>query len=119
MSKDLPNARRTRWAPAIAVVVLAIIASVMVHFSERVDDSFRIPLTALIVVVTLLLLGLWFLFFTALRWRTRLAILGGAAVLVVMVGILIRYNARIEGSMSGRGIPRLVWKWSKPIDPPT
>lgn len=117
MEQAIPRPRRTRWWPAAVIVAVALVAAIWVHFSEQVDDSFRVPFTALIVVVAGLLLGLWFLFFTGLRWRTRLITVGTAALLLIAAGFAIRHTARVEGSISGRGIPRLAWKWSKPADP--
>jgi outer membrane protein assembly factor BamB len=76
----------------------------------------RMMLTALTVVLTLLLLALWFLFFTGLRWRTRLLGLGAAIVVAIGIGVLLDQLLRQEGSSNGSGLPSYTWKWTPPKD---
>jgi outer membrane protein assembly factor BamB len=108
--------KRTRWSPAIVILVLSAATVAWVFLSDAVDDSFRAPLTILIGLLDLLLLGLWFLIFTGLRLRTRLLTVGLAALLLGGLGVIAAMTVRVSGATSGAGIPRLAWKWD--VDEP-
>ncbi len=70
------------------------------------------PLLIGVGILTVLLLGVWYVFCTGLRWKVRLVlVLAGAGFLAVLF-FGARALTRPEGSIGGSGIPRLVWKWS-------
>ena len=70
------------------------------------------PILIGIGLLTALLLGFWYIFFTGLPWKTRwlLVLISSGCLLGVYFGMT--RLTRIEGSIGGSGIPRLVWKWS-------
>jgi outer membrane protein assembly factor BamB len=100
-------------------VILALGVGVAAYFRFR-EVAFLEPILIAIGLLTALLLALWYIFFTGLGWKTRLGLLlGGAALLFSVVFGLKRFT-RVEGSIGGSGIPRLVWKWTpKPQGPAT
>jgi outer membrane protein assembly factor BamB len=69
--------------------------------------------TAVVVLISLLLLLLWCVLFSRLRWRIRLAISGGVAALVLLVASLFR----IQG-VTGDLVPILRWRWDPSSAPP-
>jgi outer membrane protein assembly factor BamB len=77
------------------------------HYPELPVTS-RIMYSALTVAVSLLLLLVWFLFFSAFRWRTRLMSLGILALAVFGFSRLVR----MDGAINGSGLPRVTWKWT-------
>jgi len=108
--------KRTTWWPAVALLLASAATVAWVFVSDAVDDSFRVPLTILIGLLDLLLLGLWFLVFAGLRLRTRLLTVGLATLLLAGLGVIAAMTVRVSGATSGAGIPRLAWKWD--VDKP-
>jgi len=96
------------WMPATLVVLAGGTAA----YLRAREIEFIEPILIGIGLLTVLLLGLWYIFFTGLRWRTRflLALLSAGVLAGLYLGV--GKLTRIEGSIGGSGIPRLVWKWS-------
>jgi len=100
------------WIPG---VILAIAATALGVLKAR-EQPFIEVISLGIGLLTLLALLLWYVFLTGLRWRTRfliLLIVGG--VIGASYGT-IKYFTRVDGSIGGSGIPRLVWKWTPSRD---
>jgi len=98
---------RPRWWPALVVVLLALVACVYVWiFGDATGRQERVMKTGAVVILAGFLLGLWFVFFSRLRWRLRLAGLAAGILLVVVFGALFR----IQG-VTGDLIPILEWRW--------
>ena len=74
----------------------------------ELDNNFAAWITVALPVLLGLLLLLWFVFLSRLPWRTRLLTL--AALAVVAVGL--RLCLRLDGSISGTGLPRYRWAWT-------
>ena len=64
--------------------------------------------TMLTIVVSVLLLLVWWLFLTRLRWRTRLA----GLALFILGAVGLKQMVRFDGSVDGSGKPRVVWRWT-------
>src|ERR1035441_2677761 len=104
-----PNRRQMRWWMPATMLVLAGAASVYLRSREV---PFLEPILIGIGLLTVLLLGLWYIFLTGLRWRTRLLLVLISAGLLAGIYFGVQRFTRMEGSIGGSGIPRLVWKWS-------
>lgn len=91
------------------MVVIALTATVWLRVRERpfVEQS-----TLAVWILTALALVFWYIFLTGLRWKTRFLLAGAAALLLAGVVLGARLLTRVEGSIGGSGMPRLVWKWS-------
>jgi outer membrane protein assembly factor BamB len=91
------------------VILLAAATMILVVIprtdSERVLHTMWTMLTA---AATLLLLLLWLVAFSRLRWWVRL--LGVSLVFLAVASS--RAVVRIEGSLHGGAVPNLVWKWA-------
>jgi outer membrane protein assembly factor BamB len=104
-----PNRRRMRWwMPA---TLLALAGATMLYLRSR-EVPYLEPTLIGIGLLTVLSLGVWYIFFTGLRWRTRLVLTLLAAGFLAGLFFGVKKLTRIEGSIGGSGIPRLVWKWS-------
>lgn len=101
-----------RWKFPVVVIAVAVVALAALHHREWVESYIAAYATALVAVVTAFLLLLWFLFFSGLGRKTRYR--GGFAVVALVVGAVaaVQATTRVEGTVSGVGMPRLVWKWS-------
>ena len=96
------------WIPA-TLILLALASSAGLRFLE-------VPFLEFIWVgiglLTTLLLGFWYVFFTGLPQSKRwMLLLIGTGFLLVVYFVIYRFT-RVEGSIGGSGIPRLVWKWT-------
>jgi len=104
-----PNRRRMRWWMPATLIVLAGGAAAYLRSRE-------IPFLEAILIgiglLTAVLLGLWYIFFTGLPWRTRLLLVLISAGFLAGLYFGVKRLSRTEGSIGGSGIPRLVWKWS-------
>ena len=98
-----------RWYIPIVMVIIALAAVLWLRARET---PFIEPITIGVALLTLLGLGFWYIFLTGLRWKTRFLLCGIAVVLVGGVIFGVRRLTRVEGSIGGSGLPRLVWKWS-------
>lgn len=95
------------WIPLV-ILALAVANIARVQMAADMASNFRTMQTVLTVPITVLLLLIWFLFLSRLRWRTRLI---GFAVLVLGVFGLTRL-IRFDGTVDGTGRPNIVWKWT-------
>src|SRR5215207_6325763 len=100
--------RHRLWLPS-ALIVLAIGAISVVQAQEEVDRNFKAWATLIVVLLALVLNLVWYLALSRIPWRARL---GGFAALVLAVGAAAGL-LRVDGSVDGRGLPRLVWRWMK------
>src|SRR5215831_13877902 len=99
--------KRMRWWIPLAILVLAIANLVRLHLSTELDGNFKAMQTSLTFGVMVLLWLLWFVFFTRLRWRIRVA----GLVLVALVGFGATRVLRFDGAVDGTGKPKIAWKW--------
>jgi outer membrane protein assembly factor BamB len=99
------------WIPAV-ILILAGTAIAYLQLTDSLEGSLKFFFSMQVSFLAVLLLWVWYLFFTGLRWRTRLvlgclSLLGVCGLCGGLIGLL-----RFEGSTSGDGVPRLVWRWT-------
>jgi outer membrane protein assembly factor BamB len=109
VSENSQYPRRMRWWIPGVLVGIALMAVVWLRVRET---PFIEQITLGICVLTALSLVIWYIFLTGLRWKTRFLLAGAAALLIAGVVLGVRALTRVEGSIGGSGVPRLVWKWS-------
>ena len=97
-----------RWWPAAVILILVAVTSVYIWQFQDVDRQTKNLQTMLLGFATEVLLLLWVLLFSRLRWTRRLLVLGGV---VVLTGILAA-TVEIRG-VTGDLLPVLEWRWSK------
>jgi outer membrane protein assembly factor BamB len=102
-------ASRVRWWPLLLILALAALALLGVWLAGRTNHQERNIRTAVVGLVTGLLVVLWGLFFSRLRWRVKLAMIGAlAGVIGALAGAL-----RIQG-VTGDLVPIFEWRWARP-----
>lgn len=109
-----PKRKKTRWGLLIALLALAALWIGWIQTNDDLGESVQFMYTFFAGTITLLALGVWFVFFTALRWRTRL----GVPVLVVALLVTWGYAIRFDGAVDGSGKPVVAWRWSPVVPPP-
>ena len=96
------------WIP-LGMLVLALTAVLWLRARE---GPFLEQINLAVALLTALGLAFWYVFLTGLRWRTRFLVTGLAAVVIAGGTFGVRRLTRVEGSIGGSGMPRLVWKWA-------
>jgi outer membrane protein assembly factor BamB len=81
----------------------------MVGLGRQRQD--RVLYTGMIVIVTVLAGFLWFLLFSRLRWRVRLA----GLLFISLLGAGAYFTVRVD-AVSGDLVPNFRWVWSQPRD---
>jgi outer membrane protein assembly factor BamB len=109
MSHGIPGERRMRWWIAATIVVLWAAG---VSLLWKLEVTFREQASVAVTLLAILAIAFWFVFLTGFPFRTRLLLVLVGAMVLVGVVLGIRNLTRIEGSIDGSGIPRLVWKWA-------
>lgn len=109
-----PKRKKTRWGLLITLLILAAAWIGWIQTNEELGQSMQMISTFNAVALTLLALVVWFVFFTALRWRTRLLV----PVLVVGLLLSLGFAVRFDGAQDGSGKPLLAWRWSPAVVPP-
>ncbi|MDZ4288108.1 MAG: PQQ-binding-like beta-propeller repeat protein [Prosthecobacter sp.] len=95
------------WLP-ITFAALTGMAITVLRLQPEVERNIKNALTALMVILGLLLVLLWFMLLSRFPWRTRL---WGLAITVV-AGIGLKVSVRVDGTVDGTGRPKIVWRWS-------
>jgi outer membrane protein assembly factor BamB len=98
--------------PVIALLVAAAIA--VVQFQPELERNIKGWLTLALIALGLLLVLLWFTFFSRFPWRTRLLVVVGLG----LAGLGLSQALRVDGTTNSIGFPRLAWKWTRPPPPP-
>src|SRR5689334_17787632 len=86
--------RMRLWIP-LTILILAIANVVRLHFATELDSNFKAMQTSLTFGLTVLLMVLWFAFFTRLRWRIRLA----GLLLIALFGFSLTRVLRFDGAV--------------------
>ncbi len=97
-----------RWWPALAIGVLTIVAVIYIWTADFSSRQMQIQWTGQIVILAVLLLLVWLLFFSRLRWKARLISFGAIVLLLSAIPALFRLRG-----ISGDILPILEWRWAK------
>ena len=103
------------WFPVVtlALVVAGIAA---VQWRPELERNLRAWATAALALLGTVTLLIWFLASSRFRARTRLV---GLAI-VILSGLALKGTLRVDGTINGTGLPRLVWRGShSDATPPT
>ena len=100
---------------AFAILGSAALAILAVQTTGIIEGNFKFPWTLGIVVLTVVMLDLLMLF-SALRLRVKVLVLFAQLLLLIGGGVFIRTFLKMQGSFTGAGVPRLVWKSTLPPD---
>ena len=100
-----PN--KVRWWPAIAILVLIGAVIACIQFLSPIPQQSRNIWTFGLIGVAFLLLMIWLLGFSRMRWKTRLF----ALAVILVLHVLVIGSVRIKG-VSGNLVPIVEWRWA-------
>jgi len=106
--------RPIRWWPVIVLLIAAFVAITWVRLQADWPFQQRNLTTAKIVIITAILLGVWWIFLSRASWRRRLGVILG---LVGLFGVLAALF-RLRG-VSGDLVPIPEFRWTKRAQPVT
>lgn len=110
---DLPVAPRShRWWMPITSLLLGGAGLTLAWMQPELETNLRSWLISAVVLLTGVLILLWFLLFSRYPGRTRLLVAG----LLVLAGVGLKAALRIDGAVSGTGLPKYRWVWAQPED---
>lgn len=108
-SAATPSRRRgLPWFPLITVLI-GVVAVTYVRSLPEFERNLKGWLTAGIPLLVLIVNFFWFLVSRRFTWKAKLIGMGGLGLLVLGLTQMLKVN----GTMDGTGLPRLVWRWSK------
>jgi outer membrane protein assembly factor BamB len=112
MEANQPQRLKRLWMP-IATLVLGVGGFTALVLADALEPMQQFYLGMGFMLATPLLLVIWLMFFSGLRWSQRFVYLiaGSCATAAVLFGLskLLRW----DGSLGGSGIPRLRWIWTQ------
>lgn len=115
-NEAIVSKRRMRWWMPAGIVCLAGATIAYLQFASDVEGPFRNMYSVMTGELSVLLLVVWFVFFTGLRWRTRLFAALGIIAAAGGIGFLVASTVRMDGSITGAGMPKLTWRWTPKPD---
>lgn len=108
-ARQVSSRRNLPWFP-ISTLFLAITSVVYVRRLPEFERNLKSWLTAGIPMLAGILILIWFLLTKRFSARSRL--IGLSAVFVL--GLSWKAAVRVDGTVDGTGMPRLVWRWAPP-----
>ncbi len=108
MNNAAVSPRGHRFGFLVGVAVLAAGAIIALRLRTEMETNLKGWATSAVVLFSLILTLFWFLVLSRYTWRTRLA--GFAVIAALVFGI--KAITRVDGSLSGTGLPNIVWKWT-------
>jgi outer membrane protein assembly factor BamB len=111
MQNQEPRRLKRVWMP-IAILLLGVGSFMALVIADALEPMQQFYLGSGIILATPLLLVIWLLFFSGLRWHQRLLTLIAGSVAVAGAIFGLSQVVRFDGSMGGSGIPRLRWIWT-------
>ena len=118
VANSVASPQRKSGFPWFPVVTLALVAAgiAAVQWRPELERNLRAWATAALTLLGTLTLLIWFLASSRFRARTRLV---GLAI-VILSGLALKGALRVDGTINGTGLPRLVWRGShSDATPPT
>ncbi len=104
-----------RWRWAALTLGIAALALLVVQTTDRIEGNFKFPASLLVLALTGLALTIWMLL-SGIPLRTKMLIVCGVLLILIGGGVFIRTFLKMQGSFTGAGVPRLVWKSTPPPD---
>ena len=117
-ANSVTSPQRKTGLPWFPVVTLALVVAgiAAVQWQPELERNLRAWATAALALLGTLTLLIWFLASSRFRARTRLV---GLAI-VILSGLALKGALRVDGTINGTGLPRLVWRASQAdATPPT
>ena len=97
-----------RWWLLVIVVALTALVIVFIWTSKASHRQEQVMQTALALFVSFLLMLIWLLFFSRLRWKIRLISFAAIVLMLLCSTKLFRFRG-----FNGDLVPLLEWRWKK------
>jgi outer membrane protein assembly factor BamB len=110
-----PRRLRRVWMPVVTLLLGAGGMTALV-MADALDPILQFFIMLGFIFGTPLLLAVWALGFSGLRWWQRLLLLLGGGLVGAGVVFGLTQVLKFDGAISGSGIPRLNWKWARPLE---
>jgi len=105
-STSTPGGHRL-WIPT-AIAALVTLGVLAIRLEPERERNAKAYFTLALVVLAVLLILIWFLFLSRLRWSARLSTV---AVLTLAIFGMTKV-LRMDGTASGIGLPKFAWRWT-------
>jgi len=105
-SAHFNNSKKIRWWPAFIIIFLALICLLWIWTSEEEQDQIRTLRTGGLLVISCLLILLWWITASRLNWKIKLS----GLLIILICGITTKFLFYIEG-VDGNLVPIITWKW--------
>lgn len=92
----------------LVILLLALAAWVWAASSAELERNLKGWVSMAIPLIAGILLTLWFLCSSRFAGKTRLI----GLALLVFIAAGLKMMVRVDGVVDGRGLPKLVWRWS-------
>ena len=112
MTIEYGKPARVRLRFPIAVLIIATLAILALHHREWVETYIGAWGTVAVILLSTLTLLIWFTLFSGLQKKTRVRGFLASLGIAILAGIFLKFAVRVDGTVSGVGVPRLAWKWS-------
>src|SRR3989442_6429201 len=98
-----------RWWPAALIIVLAGFTVLYFRVIREDSQQWRNIHSMETVIVAIMLLLLWVLFGSRLRWRVRWLVFGSVVGFIALLAVMFRIHG-----VTGDLVPVLKFRWSRP-----
>ena len=93
------NKSRIRWLPAAIILALTVLAVILIWSLEAAHRQSQVFYTVLLLILSFLLMLVWLLFLSRLRWQIRLLAFG-AIVLTLFLSVYSLSHKGIQWGLS-------------------
>ena len=112
ISGHFNDSKKLRWWPALIIIILTFICFLWIWTSEEDQDQIRTMKTGGLLVISCLLILLWWITASRLNWKIK----SSGLLLLLICGIITKFLFYIEG-VDGNLVPIIRWKWTqRPVD---
>ncbi len=106
ISKPVRKGHRV-WC-LIIIGLLAVGCLTVLQLKPEMDRNLKGWASSMVVMLALILVALWFVLLSRFPGRIRLK----TALALLLAGLGFKALVRVDGTASGIGTPRLVWRWT-------
>jgi outer membrane protein assembly factor BamB len=111
MDSFMPHKPKShRLGVPLVIAGLALAGIGVIRLQPELEQNFKSWLTSAVALLAVLLGFLWFLVLSRFNSRLRLAAFG----VVVLSVFGLTQVLRVDGTVNGSGLPKLVWRWTTP-----
>src|SRR5665213_1481518 len=112
MTIEYAKPPRVRLRFPITVAIIATGAILALHHREWVETYIGAWGTVGVLFFSTIALLIWFTLFSGFKKSTRQRGFAAFISIAILAGVFLKFAVRVDGTVSGVGIPRLAWKWS-------